>query len=304
VTEQRIHRLLEDLTGKPAQLHFKALHDLLVAKLRGNGPAAQDARQKLEEVTRDTMGAAEVLGASVTLAAAGRRGAKFARDPDPGILPNVTFEEGLSDMVTRAPVTIRNAAERTARAISRLYSEGRHLAFVRAAEDSVTNAASDILRRAIEDGLAENQVGTRLSIGVEEVRKLSKPWAESYSRLVFRTNLNTAITAGRFRQAADPDIRSIMPAFRFDSVGDVDTRHNHRAAHGLVMAVNDPRWAQLAPPLGYNCRCQVIPVDVATLEDDGMLDENGAVRFMAAPPEAQPDKGFRHGGRPDLMGVA
>ena len=302
MSESRVHKLLEDITGRPARLHQAAVQDLLVAIFRNNPETAQDARRRLQEVTRDTMGAAEVLGARVTLSAVGK--VNFRQDSDQSVLPSVTFEEALEDLATRAPVTIRSAAQRTADSISRLYSEGRHMAFARAAEESVTKAAQDLIRRAVTEGLAENEAAARLSLGIDKVRQLSQPWSESYSRLVFRTNLNTAVTAGRFRQAADPDVRQILPAFRFDAVGDTDTRDNHRAASGLIMSVDDPRWSQLAPPLGYNCRCQVVAVDAFTLEAAGMLDSNGSVRFMAAPPQAGPDPGFRHTGRPDLMGVA
>lgn len=308
--EERITQLLEDLTGRPARMHAEAIGSLMVAKVRDNRPAARAARERLSEVTRDTMGAAEVLGARATLDAVMATTTQMAQalppvmfGRDQSVLPSVTFEEGLTELATRVPATIRNPAARTAQAIAKLYSEGRHIAFVRSAEESVTKAAQQFLQRAMAEGMTENAAGRGLSMTVDAVRDATKPWSQAYSRLVFRNNLNTAITAGKFRQAQDPDIRAILPAFRFDAVGDVDTRHNHQAANGLIMSVDDTRWAQLAPPLGHNCRCQVVAVDAGTLDDQGMLDQSGELRRMSKPALAGPDEGFRHGGRPDLLGV-
>ncbi len=308
--EQRIGKLLEDVSGRPARMHSAAIGDLMVATVRGNKPAARDAREQLAEVTRDTMGAAEVLGARATLDAVMAASTHLSKPlpdvqfgSDQNVLPSVTFEEGLTELATRVPATIRNSAARTSQAIAKLYSKGRHIAFVRAAEESVTKAAQQFLQRAMAEGMTENAAGRGLSMTVDAVRKATKPWSDSYSRLVFRNNLNTAITAGKFRQAQDPDIRAILPAFRFDAVGDVDTRDNHQAANGLVMSVDDTRWSQLAPPLGHNCRCQIVAVDVITLEAQGMMSENGQLQRMSAPAIAGPDEGFRHGGRPDLLGV-
>ena len=118
--------------------------------------------------------------------------------------------------------------------------------------------------------------------------------------MVFRTNVNSSITAGRFRQTQDPDIKAAVPAFRFDSVGDGDTRHNHNAADGIIMAVDDTRWSKIAPPLGYNCRCQISHVSIDELEAMGRI-KDGKVVASHIPGNAGPDDGFVHGGRPDLI---
>lgn len=291
-------RFLEDLSGRHARLYFAAIHDLYVALVRGNKPAARDARLALASTMAATMGAAEVLGAMLTLAAASR-GAKFAAEQT--ILPRVSLTEALEDLVTRAPVTLKNAAERTAQRIAELYTEDRVIAFVRAAEETVTSEAQNFIARALREGVGEGEAGKRLAMSVERVRIESEPWSDGYARMVFRTNVNTAVTAGRFRQAQDPDIKAVVPAFRFDSVGDADTRDNHDAADGLILAVDDVRWNRIAPPLGYNCRCQVSLVNVVELEAMGRLNDDGTVIPGRVPSDVFPDPGFRHGGRPDLF---
>jgi SPP1 gp7 family putative phage head morphogenesis protein len=291
-------KFLEDLSGRHARFYFAAIHDLYVALVRGNKPAARDARVELARVMVETMGAAEILGASMTLESV-TKSANFAAEQP--ILPRVTLTEALEDFVQRAPVTIRNAAERTAQSIAKLYTEDRVVAFVRAAESSVTAEAQNFIARTLRTGIGEGEAGKRLAMSVEAVRNKSAAWSEGYARMVFRTNVNTAVTAGRFRQSQDPDIKAVVPAFRFDAVGDADTRHNHNAADGLVLSVDDTRWNRIAPPLGYNCRCQVSHVDADELRELGLINADGTFKRVNVPNTIYPDPGFRHGGRPDLF---
>lgn len=284
-------RFIEDLTGRYAKDYFAAVHSLYVAKVRGNRPAAADARAMLARAMASTMGVAELIGARQALNAAGGRRAHFAGGQS--IIPSVTFDEALQEFVERTPVTLRDAAERTASRIAALYTEDRVVAFVRAADEVVTQEAQRFIAKALRTGIGEGEAGQRLAMTVEEVRDESEAWSEGYARMAFRTNANTAVTAGRFRQARDPDVRSIIPAMRFSAVGDVDTRPNHRAMNGVILAVENPLWRTLAPPLGYNCRCHVEHVTVFDLEEEGRMRENGTVVESRVPAGAGPDEGFR-----------
>ncbi|MGB0889437.1 MAG: phage minor head protein [Solirubrobacterales bacterium] len=138
-------------------------------------------------------------------------------------------------------------------------------------------------------------------MGVDEIRQKTKAWSESYARMAFRTNLNTAVTAGRFRQAQDEDIKAVIPCFRFDALIDSGTRDNHRAADGFIAKVDNALWRHIAPPLGYSCRCQVSLVSKPQLRRMGRLRPDGSIQEDRLPPGAHADKNFRHGGRPDLF---
>lgn len=307
--------ILEELSGRHARTYAAAFADLFAAVATENKAAKLDALAWIADVTHETMGVGEVLGATITLRAAARvlapttqtltadRSAMlaFADLPDQTVLPRVTLAEALQDMVDRTPVTIRNSAERTAQRIAQLYSERHAMAFVHAAEASVTREAQSFVARAFREGLSEGRAGRGLAMAVDEVRKRSQPWTEAYARMAFRTNVNTAVTAGRFRQAQDPAIRQVIPAFRFDAVGDADTRDNHDAMDGVILRADNPTWSQIAPPLGYNCRCIVVHVSRPELEDMGRIDSAGNVVESKIPPGARPDEGFRHAGRPDLF---
>ena len=260
---------------------------------------------------RETMGKAEVVGATQLLREAaeyieafhGDRSAMVAfRDESTSrILPRVTLTEAIEDMISRTPVTIRNAAERTGARIAQLYAEGRVIAFAKAAEDTVTQQAQALIAQHVEAGVGENVAGQAIRLGVEQVREISDAWTAGYARMVFRTNVNTAVTAGRFRQAQDPDIKLVVPAFKFSAIHDGDVRPNHAAADGLVMRTDNTEWGKIAPPLGYNCRCHVALVSTPQLARMGRLKQDGTIVEDTVPSAAHPDPGFRHGGRPDLF---
>ena len=303
-------RFLAEVTEYRARNYTDAVRRMLVGKVQGNGDMVAEARADLEETVNETVGMAQIIGArtalreiavamrGVQMSEAGRR-RMLAFSNEQTIVPRVTFEEALGDMVDRTPVTLRNAAERTAQAISKLYSERTAVAFVKATNQAVTERAQGIIAEALRTGIGEVQAG-RLLASSSEILQMAPGWSESYSRMAFRTNVNTAVTAGRFRQARDPDVQAVTPAFRFDSVGDSDTRPNHFAADGLIMSTRNPEWARLAPPLGYSCRCQASLVGVPELRRRGLY-RNGQVVEGRPRPGAGPDEGFRHGGRPDLF---
>lgn len=304
-------RIIESRSPSKARLYFEAVADWTLAKMRGDKALARDARERLGETIPDTLGIATLLGAaSVLQRAAGFYSVSFARGDQRDevltfaaaetqtLLPNVTFEEAVQSLVQRTPAVLQNAAERTALSIGRLYQQGDVIAFTRSVDLATTERAKQALVQAVREGVGEAAAGRLIREAVADTRARIEPWSQSYSRMVFRTNVNSAVTAGRFRQVRDPDVKAVIPALRFSTSGDSDVRANHRAADGLVMSVDDPRWAQLAPPLGYNCRCQVDLVSLPELQDAGRIAFSGDVVRQRIPSGAKPDKGFPHAGHP------
>ena len=223
---------------------------------------------------------------------------KFADEPSQTILPRIGFAEALQDMVDRTPVTIRNAAERTASRIARLYNEGRVVAFVKSAEEAVTAKVQQVIAQALGTGATEINAAGFMVAGVDEVREFTEAWSESYSRMVFRTNVNTAVSQGRIQQATDPDIIEVTPALAFTTAGPPlsqggDTRENHHLMNGVIMRSDNPLWQRFKSPLGYNCRCQLRLMSVPQLRRMNRLDENGRVIESPIPAGAGPDPGFR-----------
>ena len=329
-----VTRFLEDVSGRYARQYADLVADMVVAVAKDNRAALARARDQYGEVARETLGIGEVLGASIVLRdAAGVMGSaaaakaafkhsnrytavkllRFAAEPTQNVLPRVTFAEAVEDMVTRSPTTIRNAAERTATNISKLYGEGRVVAFAKSAEQAVTDRVQSLIAEAIANGTEEAAVGKMIKTTVAQIRKDTADWSEAYARMAFRTNLNTATQAGKWRQGLDPDINSIMPAVQFVTAGDVDVRDNHKAGHKKIMLRTNPRWNDLASPLDYNCRCDSRDVSIPELRRMGRVRTSPTAGFTPVEgvpnlfiredvPSAawHPAEGFRHG-RPDLF---
>ena len=307
-----VDRFLANLTEYRARNYSDAVRRWLVAEIRGNRVEARAARDDLAETVNETVGVAQVIGADLSLRQAAavltetdilareNRSAMVRFANEQTLIPRVTFAEALQDMIDRTPMTIRDAAIRTGEAIRRIYEERRAVAFAYASEPAITEKAKAIIVKALREGVTETVAGRRLTESAEKILGRVGDWPESYSRMAFRTNVNTAVTAGRFRQARDPDVAAATPAFRFDAIGDSDVRDNHYAANGVILSIRNRAWNRLAAPLGYNCRCQISLVGVPELRRRGKW-RNGAVIESAVPSAAGPDPGFRHGGRPDLF---
>lgn len=301
----------------------KAIADLVLAIARGNHAALPVVRQKLSDVMRSTMARAEIVGALRTLKrAAGviaeedsarlmRRQSRALRAfavsiAEPAVetarqLPSFEFRDAAAWVLARVPQTIYDAAERTAERIAQLYGEGAYMGFVRAAEEAVTERVQNLIAEHIRRGTPERQAGRDITLTVAEITNGTADWTDAYSRMVFRTNMNTALTAGEFRAAQDPDLLRVIPCKRFDAVGDSDTRPNHLAADGIILRTTNPAWGTIAPPLGYNCRCSAVDVTLPELRRLGRVGEGGSILEDVIPSDAYPDEGFRHGGRPDLF---
>ena len=304
-------RFLEDLSGRYAAPYTDAVQRMVVHKARGNTVRYQSARDDLAESMRQTMAMAELLGASLVLreaaaAMADQRIAmsahhrdllQFDAQPTQAIIPNVTFEEAAKRLVDATPVTLRDAAERTATRIGELYRKGNVVAFTKSAEQSVTERVQSLISEVFREGGGEVVAGNKITMAVDAIATRTEPWSRAYAKMAFRTNVNTATTAGRFRQVRDPDMGGMFPALEFMPVGDGDTRDNHLHAAGIY-ATSSRAWAKIAPPLGFSCRCTTRPVSRIELESMGRLNEDGSVRDDFLDPRAGPDPGFTHAGHP------
>lgn len=306
-------RFAETLEEQHLGAYRSAISGMLLGVAMGDLVGTGAARDRLSRVIADAMGMGELLGAAIVLQGVSQVArAEFMREDREGmlqfqdqavqeIMPRLELGQAIDELHQRTPRVLRNAVERTGAAIAKLYGEGRAIAFARSAEIAVTDRVRALLVSFIREGDTEADAVAKIRTEVDRVRRETESWTDAYARTVFRTNIATAVTAGKFRQAQDRDVARVTPAFRFDAVGDGDTRSNHAAADGCIWKTSNPIWNHLAPPLGYQCRCTVHLVTVADLRRMGHLTPTGDVIESAVPLGAHPDEGFRHAPRPDLF---
>lgn len=262
---------------------------------------------------------ARVIGQTMTLADAyGRRRCLLELDAavsglapedaqfrgETPVVPSVPFSEAYADLLRREP-----RLERTAKGVAKLYQEQHAFALAKSADVALTQAVQSHVAMAIKTG--------QTSVSASAMLREMGDFTRSYAQTVYRTNLNTAYTAGRFQQAQEPGVRTVLPAMERYSVVSSATRRgrvgidgprkhpewteNHLAAHGFIAATKDPMWNYLAPPSGYGCNCGVIMVPLPRLRRLGLVKVGGDI-MRYEPPGLSKFNPHRNFGkrRPDL----
>lgn len=91
---------------------------------------------------------------------------------------------------------------------------------------------------------------------------------------IFRTNMASAYAAGHWDMIEDQ--AEDAPFLLYDAIDDYRTRPAHKAWDGKVYPITDKFWKTHTPPCGWNCRCTVIQLDEADLEDLGLKPEKSS----------------------------
>jgi SPP1 gp7 family putative phage head morphogenesis protein len=138
----------------------------------------------------------------------------------------------------------------------------------------------DALEAALREGTTFGDFQKALS------ERVKNAWGEgSRHRLeiVFRTNLQLAYGAGRWKEAVST--RELRPYWGLSVVLDGRTSEVCRPLAGVVLPADDPFWRTHVPPLHYNCRTVLVTY----------AREEGERRAWREPPAHEPQPGF---GRP------
>jgi len=286
------------LADRSTDAFAREFFPLLGAVARKDQAQTRRARERVAKVLGETMTLSDFLGRRRALlefdAALSQMPSSFVHSP---VVPKVSFTEAYKDILSREPRLAANAAE-----VAELYRKTHAFALAKSAEKAIT----DSVQKAIGASLRAGKTTPQASAIIQKLGDFTR----SYANTVYRTNLNTAYTAGRFQQAQEPGVRTVLPAMERWSVRDSSLRagrhqdggENHAAAHGLVAATTDRIWQTLAPPSGYGCRCGVSLVSVSELRKRGLLDANGAV-IRYEPPGFGKFRAHANFGRrrPDLL---
>jgi len=75
-----------------------------------------------------------------------------------------------------------------------------------------------------------------------------------------RTQSQLAYSAGRLKANEDEAIQDELWGYEYVTVGDDRVRPGHAALDGVRLPKDDPKWKEIMPPNGWNCRCAFIEV--------------------------------------------
>lgn len=157
-----------------------------------------------------------------------------------------------------------------------LPQELRKLAFT--VSNLETLSQIKMVQRSLENAQAEGMsfYEWKNSLNTDTIRDLSRQRLET----VYRTNMASVYnTSTRYNAATS----RTTPYLMFSAVGDSRTRQSHQELDGVIKPADDPFWNRYTPPLGYNCRCSIIPLTAEEASERGVSTERDF------PP---PDRGF------------
>lgn len=152
-------------------------------------------------------------------------------------------------------------------------------------DEKVGRAMADIARE-----------GLHTSGGVARLREAFDaagigPQADWQLENLYRTQVQTAYSAGQWNANQDPIIREILWGYEYTTVGDDRVRPSHAAMDGTRAAKDDPLWQTWFPPCGYNCRCTALEIYKG---DPGATQDvpTGLVSIDGVMVQPGPDKGW------------
>jgi SPP1 gp7 family putative phage head morphogenesis protein len=155
------------------------------------------------------------------------------------------------------------------------------------------------MHRSIDNALA---TGQSMAAWKKDVAKMFaengwEPMAGFRLDTIFRTNIQTAYSVGRYGQMMD--VADIRPFWRYWAVNDGRTRPVHKALHGRVIRCDDPFWDTFYPPNGFRCRCTVTSLSEKQMAQKGLTAETIKPGDLVEPMDKQgmaipamPDKNF------------
>lgn len=234
----------------------------------------------LRTVLVETMTLADLLGRRrlmLELAASGNESAGlppllFGQQPT---IPRLTFLEAVRDLTSRDPLKGFNW-----RQVAEIYQTRQGFAMARSADVALTERVQQTIERFMRRGIQLRNA--------EKIIAEMGGFTTAYAETVYRTNLSTAYSAGRFEQATQPEVAAVIGAFEYVTAKDSDVRRarpqdsgeNHLAAEGFIAATTDEIWDQVAPPSGYSCRCTLRMVPREELKRRNLVHRSGRVTRM------------------------
>ncbi|WP_161946141.1 phage minor head protein [Desulfonatronum thiosulfatophilum] len=130
------------------------------------------------------------------------------------------------------------------------------------ARANMVNDVYSSLGRALEQGSSFGEWKKSIADVIQ-----ASGWDRRRAELIFRTNVQSAFQAGRWKQMQA--VKRARPYWRYVSVQDARTRPSHAALHGKVFHADDTFWDTFYPPNGYQCRCTVQTLSERQVEQYG-----------------------------------
>jgi SPP1 gp7 family putative phage head morphogenesis protein len=141
------------------------------------------------------------------------------------------------------------------------------------------------VRALVEKALAEGQSFEDFKAAMTENELIARALPISRFQTIYRTNLQSAFMAARYRQQSE--IGERKPFWKFVAVSDQSTTDGCKELDGKVFRYDDNFWSVNYPPRHYNCRSRVL-----ALNDRELTRYGGEVESGKDYESVQPDPNF------------
>lgn len=123
----------------------------------------------------------------------------------------------------------------------------------------------EMVKKSLENAISKGESFSswRDNLDVSVIQSLSQARLET----VYRTNVNNVYNQSTRYNAVTSDV---TPYLMYDAVGDERTRPEHMKLDGVIKRADTKFWDKYTPPLGFNCRCGVIPLSKEDAESRGI----------------------------------
>ena len=154
-------------------------------------------------------------------------------------------------------------------------------------------------RAAVDKAISE---GTTLETFRKDFDRIVAKHGWSYnggrnwrSSVIYRTNIRTAYSAGRWQQMTDPDLLKLRPYLLYRHGDSAQPRPMHLSWDGTVLPADHPWWDTHYTPNGWGCQCKVFSVGQRDLDRMGLDGPTAAPPIEIDPKTGAPfgiDKGW------------
>lgn len=130
------------------------------------------------------------------------------------------------------------------------------------ARRDLVRLVSDGIQTALENGETLEAFRDRIAAAIQ-----SQGWHERRVELIFRTNMQTAYAAGRWKKIQA--VKASRPYLQYVARM-VRTRPSHAILHRLVYPVDHDFWKTNFPPNGFRCHCHAVSLSSRQVEKRGL----------------------------------
>lgn len=135
--------------------------------------------------------------------------------------------------------------------------------------DVISAAAVAEIERTLVDGGTLREFQTALT---EQTVTLGITASDpAYLENVYRTQVAGAYGAGRWAQINSPDVLAARPYRQWHTAEDSRVRAEHAVMDQIVWRADDPQFAAIAPPAGFQCRCVITTLAQQDVDDEGLI---------------------------------